>query len=80
MYDIKELTQKIINKKESKKYYIEDILIYKVIQTLEEYIADNLEPKNKYQKVFIVILQIPKDIKSHNFRLSQLLFQIQRFL
>lgn len=50
MNDIKELTQKIINQKESKKYYIEDTLIYKVIQTLEEYIADNLEAKNKYQK------------------------------
>lgn len=50
MNDIKELTQKIINQKESKKYYIEDTLIYRVIQTLEEYIADNLEAKNKYQK------------------------------
>lgn len=50
MNDIKELTQKIINQKESKKYYIEDTLIYRVIQTLEEYIADNLEPKNRYQK------------------------------
>ena len=50
MNDIKELTQKIINQKESKKYYIEDTLIYRVIQTLEEYIADNLEAKNRYQK------------------------------
>lgn len=50
MNDIKELTKKIINQKESKKYYIEDTLIYRAIQTLEEYIADNLEAKNRYQK------------------------------
>lgn len=43
------LLKKIIEDKE-KHRLVEDMLIYKVIQTLEEYIADNLEAKNKYQK------------------------------
>lgn len=53
MTGLRELTQKIINQKnkeKEQKHFIEDTLIYKVIQTLEEYIADNLEPKNRYQK------------------------------
>lgn len=53
MDDLKDLLQKIINQKnkeKEQKHFIEDTLIYKVIQTLEEYIADNLEAKNKYQK------------------------------
>lgn len=43
------LLKKIIKDKE-RHHLVEDTLIYKVIQTLEEYIADNLEPKNRYQK------------------------------
>lgn len=43
------LLKKIIEDKE-KHRLVEDMLIYKVIQTLEEYIADNLEAKNRYQK------------------------------
>ena len=53
MTGLRELTQKIINQKnkeKEQKHFIEDILIYKTIQTLEEYIADNLEAKNRYQK------------------------------
>ena len=53
MDDLKDLLQKIINQKnkeKEQKHFIEDILIYRAIQTLEEYIADNLEAKNKYQK------------------------------
>lgn len=53
MTGLRELTQKIINQKnkeKEQKHFIEDILIYRAIQTLEEYIADNLEPKNRYQK------------------------------
>ena len=54
MDDLKDLLQKIINQKNKEKeqeHFIEDTLIYRVIQTLEEYIADNLEVKNRYQKV-----------------------------
>lgn len=53
MDGLKDLLQKIINQKnkeKEQKHFIEDTLIYRVIQTLEEYIADNLEAKNKYQK------------------------------
>ena len=53
MDDLKDLLQKIINQKNKEKeqeHFIEDTLIYRVIQTLEEYIADNLEVKNRYQK------------------------------
>lgn len=54
MDDLKDLLQKIINQKNKEKeqeHFIEDTLIYRVIQILEEYIADNLEVKNRYQKV-----------------------------
>lgn len=44
------LLKKIIKDKE-RHHLVEDILIYKTIQTLEEYIADNLDTKNRYQKV-----------------------------
>ena len=49
MDQMQDLLKKIIKDKE-KHHLVEDMLIYKTIQTLEEYIADNLEAKNKYQK------------------------------
>ena len=49
MDQMQDLLKKIIKDKE-KHRLVEDILIYKTIQTLEEYIADNLEAKNRYQK------------------------------
>lgn len=49
MDQMQDLLKKIIKDKE-KYRLVEDMLIYKTIQTLEEYIADNLEAKNKYQK------------------------------
>lgn len=53
MDDLKDLLQKIINQKnkeKEQKHFIEDTLICRVIQTLEEYIADNLEAKNQKAK------------------------------
>ena len=49
MDQMRDLLKKIIKDKE-KHHLVEDMLIYKTIQTLEEYIADNLEAKNRYQK------------------------------
>lgn len=49
MDQMQDLLKKIIKDKE-KHHLVEDMLIYKTIQTLEEYIADNLEAKNRYQK------------------------------
>lgn len=43
--------QKLINRKRLEELYVPKLLIHKTIQTMEEYVADNLEPKSKHDKI-----------------------------
>lgn len=51
MDDLLPKLRKIIESKSMQEEYVDKLLICRVIQTLEEYIADNLTPSTRHEKV-----------------------------
>lgn len=43
--------RKIIDRKSIEEIYVSKLLVYRAIQTIEEYIADTLDPKTRTDRV-----------------------------